>query len=140
LRFQPYAPVIARGKYQFYGEPESTAQRGNWSASASASGGILPASGGVLFYSGTGAVIGGYRFAERHLASLAPFLSLAGISGVGTASGSGMRYGGSLGYQYDIESLILRAELTWASGSISQAQGSANAGGIFPGAMLGFKL
>jgi hypothetical protein len=143
VRFSPFAPPVVRIKYQVYGEPESTAQVGNWSASLNGTGGFLFGSldgVGVTFYTATAAVIGGYRFAEHHVASLAPFFNLAGISGVGTASGSGNRLGASLGYQYDIESLLLRAELTWATGSVSQTAGSAKMGGFFPGALVGFKL
>lgn len=143
VKIEPFAPLLARAKYQFLGAPESKAHAGNLSVSGSGSGGFLLASynaSGVTFYSFNAAVIGGYRIFEHHLASLAPFINLAGISGVGIASGSGMRYGASLGYQYDAEMLILRGELTWASGSISQTAGSANAGGIFPGLLFGVKL
>jgi hypothetical protein len=143
IRAAPFAPVLGRVKYQMYGDPELKAAAGNLSVSAAASVGLLLAtySGeSVTFYQGTGTVIGGYRFAKNHVASLAPFVGMAGISGVGDASGSGFRFGGSLGYQYDAEALIWRMELTWASGSVSQASGSAQAGGFFPGIILGVKL
>jgi hypothetical protein len=143
IRFAPEAPVLARAKYQLYGEPESTARAGNWSASVSGSGGALLSTyngSGVTFYEAIGSLIGGWRFGDHHVASLAPFFCYSGLSGVGIASGSGSRFRASLGYQYDVESLLLRAELTWASGSFAQQTGSANAGGIFPGAVLGLKL
>jgi hypothetical protein len=143
IKLEPFAPLLARAKYQFIGDPESKAHVGNLSLSASGSGGLLLArynANGVTFYSFNAAVIGGYRLFEHHLFSLAPFFNLAGISGIDPASGSATLYGASLGYQYDAEALILRGELTWASGSVSQSAGSANAGGFFPGLLIGFKL
>ncbi|MGK5081793.1 hypothetical protein WDW37_00685 [Bdellovibrionota bacterium FG-1] len=148
IRIQPMAPVLVRGKYQFYGAPESQASAYNLSLCGAANGGLLigQASGNtVTFYTGQAAFIGGFRFATRHMVSLSPFLSLAGLSGVTNAAGSGMRYGAGLGYQYDVESVIFRTELIWAAGSMSisdpsLASSSANAGGFFPGALLGFRL
>jgi len=131
LKLEPFAPVLVRAKYQFWGAPESQAHSGNFSASISGSSGLLLSTyngSSVTFYSFNAAVIGGYRFAEHHLASLAPFFSLAGISGIGNASGTTTLAGASLGYQYDAEALILRAELTWASSA------------FYPGLLLGLKL
>lgn len=143
LKITPYAPLLTRVKYQLTGEPESKAQAGNLSASAAGSLGLLLArfdGETATFYTGNAALIGGYRFAKNHLASLAPFVSFAGLSGVGEASGNGFRFGGSLGYQYIAEALSWRLELTWASGSFSQASGSKQAGGFFPGMVMGLKL
>jgi hypothetical protein len=144
IRFQPFAPLLARAKYQFYGEPESEAKRGNLSAAAALNAGMLLGSyegDTVTFYSTQAALIGGWRFGTHHLASLAPFFNLAGISGVGPADSSGSRMGACLGYQYDNESLVLRAEVTWATGTLSRKlEGDVSPGGIFPGASLGFRL
>lgn len=147
VRIQPYAPLIARVKYQLYGAPESQARAGNWSAAGLASAGLLVGSApaatsadSVVFYSARAGLIGGRRFGARHLASLSPFFSLAGISGPASITGSGTRFGAGLGYQYDIESVVARLELTWASGSFSQNAAPADAGGWFPGATLAFKL
>jgi hypothetical protein len=143
LRIQPFAPVLARAKYLLYGEPESKSDVGNLTAAVAGQLGLLLGSfegESVAYYSGQTSLLGGWRFAQRHLLSLAPFLGFANISGVGTSSGSSFRFGAGLGYQYTIEDLFLRAELTWAAGSVSQQSGSVNAGGFFPGAMLGFKL
>jgi hypothetical protein len=143
IKIQPFAPFIARAQYQLSGAPESKAEAGNLSLSAGVSGGLLVATyngENATFYSANAALIGGWRFARHHIASLAPFFSLAGISGVGTASGNGTRFGAGLGYQYDVEALIIRAELTYASGTIAQESGAANAGGFFPGLLMGLKL
>jgi hypothetical protein len=143
IKLMPYAPVLTRVKYQLTGDPESKAQAGNLSASAAASAGLLWGNfdgESMTFYTGHVSLIGGYRFFKNHVASLAPFVSLAGISGIGDASGTGFRYGGGLGYQYDAEALILRLELIWASGSFSQTTGSVQAGGLFPGMLLALKF
>jgi hypothetical protein len=143
VRIAPFAPVQLKAKYQLSGEPESKARAGDWSAALAGYGGLLLGtynSAGVTFYTGGASVIGGFRFAQSHLAILSPYLSFAGLSGVGDASGSGLRYGASVGYQYDAESLLLKLELTWASGSFTQQAGSTQAGGFFPGATLGLKL
>jgi hypothetical protein len=143
IKIEPFAPLVLRGKYQFMGDPESQADAGNFSISGSASGGLLFSTyqgNGVSFFSFTGAVIGGYRIWKHHLASLSPFFNVAGLSGVGTPSGTGTLYGASLGYQYDAEALIVRAELTWCAGSFSQETGSVNPGGFYPGLLMGLKL
>lgn len=143
LRLEPYAPPLLRVKYQLMGDPESKAKAGNFSVSVNASGGLLLTStngSSVTYYTALGSLIGGYRFANHHLVSLAPYFDFAGLSGVTAASESGTRYGASLGYQYDIDALILRAELTWGSGSFSESTGSVSDGGFFPGVLLGLKL
>ncbi len=155
VRFQPSAPLLGRVKYQFYGVSESDAKKGSFSVSGLGSAGLLigsasstaattsthaAASGNAMLYTFQGAVIGGYRLGERHLVSLAPFLALAGLSGTGATEGSGFRYGLSLGYQYQIESLFFRADATYALGSFNVPAGTRNAGGIFPGAVFGFRL
>ena len=94
----------------------------------------------MTFYCGNASLIGGWRFSQNHLLALAPYLSFAGISGIGAASGSGLRFGASLSYQYDAAALITRVELNYASGSFSQTAGSMQAGGIFPAALLGLKF
>jgi hypothetical protein len=143
VRISPFAPVLARGKYQLYGDPESKAQPGNLSLSAAAAVGFLLATfdgESVAFYTGNASLIGGYRFFKSHTVSFSPVLSLAGISGVGTASGTGLRYGAGVGYQYDAEALVWRVELIGLSGSFSQSTGPTQAGGFFPGMLLGLKL
>jgi hypothetical protein len=139
IKIEPFAPTLARVKYQFYGEPETKAESGNLSVAGAGSGGIVFGNG-ATFYSAQAALIAGYRFAAHHLASLAPFFNFAGLSGEGTASGNGTRYGASLGYQYDIDALILRVDLTWASGTFTQQSGPASDGGLFPGLLVGLKL
>lgn len=144
VRIQPFAPMLARVKYQLLGPPEGQSANGDFALAANASGGLLLATyagSAVTFYTANGALLAGIRFGTHHLASLAPFFSLAGLSGTGASAGSGTKFGASLGYQYDSEALILRAELTWASGSYTQAStGPTQAGGIFPGALFGLKL
>ena len=154
LRFSPFAPVVLRGQYQLYGDSESAAKAGNLSLSGVLSGGLLLATydgAGLTFYSINAAVVGGWRFFAHHIVSVAPFFNFAGLSlggapassgnGTGSVSSSGSssgssltgtRFGASLGYQYDAEALIFRAELTYASGSVSLGSISADDSGFFP--------
>lgn len=158
IRIQPTAPLSVRVKYQFTGLPESKSVPGNFSAAIIPQAGILlgPSSAAgtssVTYFMGDVALIGGYRLWRNHLFTLGPFFSFANLSGVtlssaistsgknsgtsGLTSGSAVQYGAGLGYQYQLESLILAAEFSYNRGSFNSAQIK----GYYLGALLGINL
>ena len=141
LKIEPYAPLLLSLKYQFVGLPEDESKPGNFSMAIQASGGLmLGAFEGVStsYYLLDGILVGGYRIAERHLAYLGPYFSLAGISGIASLSStSANQYGACLGYQYRLESVFTRLELVWGLGG---ALGESKIKGFFGGAQVGFLL
>lgn len=141
IRIQPSAPLLGRIKYQLSGEPEIRADRGNFSTALSGGAGfLLGRSNGetATMYQLDAAFLLGYRLGARHLISAHPFVGLAGLSRKTTAGNSGslVQYGGGFGYQYQVESLYTRVELSYALGSYSEAAIK----GIYGAALLGFFL
>ncbi len=140
IRIQPYAPLGISTKYQFLGESEDKAKQGDFSAAVQGGAGLLLGTSGssnTSYYLFEGALSGGYRPWRSHLFSLSPFFTLAGLSGVsGASSGSISQYGVALGYQYSLEALFVRVEVSWLTGSY----GPSSLGGYFGGAMVGFVL
>ena len=142
VRFQPSAPLLIRGKYQLYGQPEIKADKGNLAAAIMASGGLTlggrDASTGnsVSFTSFDIALLGGYRVWKNHLFSIGPAYALGSLSGTSPSGISANQLEVNLGYQYSNESLFLRGEIAWASGSSGQNKIT----GFFPGALLGFSF
>lgn len=156
IRVTSHAPFSFRFKYQLSGEPELTAKAGNFSTAIVVSPGILIGtySGGAaptstMYFSGDISFIAGYRIWNRHLFSLAPFITFGSLSGVpetaadavhtgrtSPSSASFSQYGAGLGYQYSLETLFLRGEATYTLGAIGQTQ----LNGIHFGALLGLAL
>ena len=142
VRFQPSAPLIVRGKYQFYGQPESKADKGNLSGAVMTSGGLLlggkdaTTGNSVTYTCFDFALLGGYRLWKNHLFSLGPAYAIGSLSGTTTAGVSANQLEINLGYQYSNEALFLRAELAYASGS----SGANKITGLFPGVLLGFSF
>lgn len=138
IRFQPFAPLSFRLKYQFSGEPQSRARQGNFSTAVVVAPGILlghaQSGASASYFLGDLTLIAGYRAWERHLFSLAPYFSTASLSGL-TVTGAS-QYGAALGYQYQIEALMIRAELALASGTV----GTASIGGFHFGVQFGLAL
>ena len=140
VRFQPFAPLLFRAKYQLSGEPEAGAHQGNFSTALSGAAGLmLTAASGTMVtqYYLDVAFLAGYRLWEHHLFALAPYFAFGGLSGYSTgSSGTGMQYGGGLTYQYDVESVFLRLEESRNFG----AYNSKDLGGYFTGVMFGFRI
>jgi len=79
----------------------------------------------------------GYRWRKNHLVSLSPGFRMASLSGSTLArSGSVTQFGASLGYQIELESLILRFEPSWNTGSFGEVQ----TGGWGFGAAVSFQI
>jgi hypothetical protein len=129
IRIAPYVPPMVRGKYQLSGEPETRAKAGDFSTAVSAGAGLL--SGADSYFLLDGSLLLGYRAWARHLFSAGGSFASASV-----AAGGASQLGGFLGYQYNVEDLVLRSELAYTSGGL----GSAKLGGIFLGALIGFKL
>lgn len=138
-RLQIGAPFLIRAKYQFYGDSETKSQKGNFSAAVAASGGALLGRG-HLYYMGDAALLGGYRFAARHLVSAGTSFGLAGLSGVEDYEGSGNQLTLFLGYQYTIQSIFLRLEIAYVPTGTWKNQLESNITGGYGAAMLGLLL
>lgn len=157
LRMQAYAPLTFRAKYQLSGASESKADRGNIPISVAFGGGLLMGGGepSTSYFAGQFMLTGGYRLNAKHLFSLAPFFTFGSITAAtlatptsttaaaasGTAaastSASASLYGLGLGYQYTLEALFLRGEISYLLGG---SFGESKISGIYMGTMLGLNL
>ena len=148
VRFEPYAPLLVTAQLQITGKPEASAEKGNFSSSMAAATGFLLGSSSNFWLLDL-SVPTGYRFAARHVALLTPFFMYGGISGFSAPieitsvptkresnSFSATQYGLGLGYQYEIEAIVLRLETNYTKGSLNKNAIS----GLYSGCLLGFKL
>jgi len=137
ITLHPSAPFALRAKRQLSGLSEPQAAQGNFSTALTGGAGILLGSSSgnsVVYWLADFAFLAGYRIWERHLFSIAPSVTLASLSGptlpveVGATSGIGgdsasaTSFGAALGYQYNLEGMRLRSEISWKTGSFGQAK------------------
>lgn len=141
FRIQPSAPLVFGIKHQLVGgKTVHQIIHQNFSCSVGGAAGLLlgrEGSASTSYYLIEGFLSTGYRFSPKHLVWLSPFGTFAGLSGVVSAPSSSVsQIGINLGYQYSMESLLLKVEGAWTSG----AMGIAKISGITAGASVGFSL
>jgi hypothetical protein len=133
---QASAPLLLTYKNQVVGSQTLD----SFSLSLGGGGGFLVGNQGSAHTTYTlfeGFVSSGYRLSEKHLFWLSPFFSFAQLSGVSTLQvSSANQFGINLGYQYSIESLLLRSEVSWIKGSMGQSIASGFSGGASFGLSL----
>jgi hypothetical protein len=154
FRVHPGGPLQLRAKYQFFGNPESRADRGNLSLAVVGGPGFMVRTTEVstlLFWTMDATVLAGWRPLRSHLLIGSLGLTLAGLSGPGADRGTPTLLGDptdptastgasaivpALGYQWSEEDLWFRAELGYALG----ASGPDSLSGPVPGVLIGLNL
>lgn len=150
IRFQPYAPLLIRGKFQWMGQSEAKAETNQFAVAVSAMTGVMLGKGSnnasFSYFIMDGALPLGYRMSDKHLVSLTPYLTMVSISNMpvalatlqnaNTYSASVTQYGWALGYQYTLESLMVRMELAFNYGILLDT----SIQNLYYGALVGLQL
>ena len=154
VRLQANGPLLFRFKFQAFGEPETSAKKGNFSASITSALGFTmvsqaaaissetatPDKLNATLYSADVGLVAGYRFSPLFLlyggAAYGYFSYSGSIKSGSSFSGNATMPAFFLGTQYNKAGLFLNVEVAKATASA----GSKEAGSYYPGILIGLRL